>query len=400
MVNFLDVFGPYVTAAELWFEANKRRLTAEGYSERQLTEAVELFKELTAVTADEYFAHRSELFRDLGIKEKFRDEIRELQNNVLKTGKIEGVSEEFGMSLAESAAQCLRANSAFTLRPDLEKLLSDWNYSFFTGRTMATAEDMLTVELTRFYTPGMAHLSASNAAIGFATRSYILNLVSCGETAFTISDFGSGSGATLAGIILGLSEADKLLEKEIEVLINSVEACHAFYEALEKELVPGIMHKTKDLRNIRVAMNLEYGDVQKNITALTVSGVQIYTLNYLLHRLSDASKEAILGKIGARAGKDAVIFVGDMGRNSSEMPNRRYFNLAINGPLNPGNDPKLLEGLMRQNGFPLTIREDYLCRIEGIPPNVVGGCISARDNLQGFFMAGYKGVSPSLSPKC
>ncbi len=388
--GYTTSFAPFLNAFKRWFIQNRQRLTDEGYTETHIKEALFLYETLARNTDSEYYLNRREMFSDIGVMERFLDAWMGLYHNVLVSGKIESVPEEFIMTREEAIAQAARANAAFSKRPDLQKLLADANYSFFTGRTMATAKDLLELDLNDFYTEGMPHLTASNGAIGFIEGDYIVRLANEGVTSFITNDLGSGSGATSAGIILGLSDADARLKSKISVTLNLYEGCFAFYQGLLREMVPAIKERAKSFQNISLNVNLHYGDIQA-ISGECVEGVQIYAANYVLHRLSDDFKRSLLGRIADRTkGQQALVIFADIYRNTSKMPNRGYFNFSWNGLLNPGNDLGLMEKMIGENGFTVIKSDRDLNQLGMVPPVILDACASAKMLEQGFLVVGYK----------
>ena len=124
---------------------------------------------------------------------------------------------------------------------------------------------------------------------------------------------------------------------------------------------------------------------------MEVEGTPVYTVNYVFHRISDAVKKDICKEIGKKIGEEnAAFFLADIYRNTSEMPNRRYFNFALNGILNPGNDPHLMEEVMINNGFVRVITDRDMSQFKGLPKEITAACNSAKEKEQGFFMAAYK----------
>lgn len=442
------IYGVYSDALGQWFSENRNELKAKGVSDQEMLRAVALYSLLAGassscympglvdsqelnpaldrqaegfvralslvaplpaesedvnqrfkaraealnarISADpDYLSRQKALNTSLESRTALLSAVREIHHRVLCTGEIRPIDDQFTMTVPEAELQCLRADLAFTLFPEIQPLLADANYSFFTGRTMATAKEMLQLDLQEFYTEGMVHLTAGNAAIGYGVCAQLLARASEGQNEFVIVDLGSGSGATLAGITLGLREADKLLDTPVKVRIISIESCRSFQESLKDEMLPAIKAACGDMEKCRVELVSIQGDIVREASQLPATEDLIVTCNYVFHRLSDSAKGEVVATLGGKS-RNCAFLLGDICRNDSKMPNRGYFNFGLNGPLNPGNDPCLMEDLLRTNGFSRFFNEENLGDIAGIPDEVVEACRKAQALRQGFIMMGFK----------
>ncbi len=330
-----SIFTGYVNALKEWFVVNRKRLISEGYTETQIQDALNLYEELGCQTTNNFLEEKED---QTGLLEA----MDELVKNVLESGAIKPLPKKFEMSRECSIKQCKTANEAFTKRPDLQKLLADANYSFFTSKTMTTAKGLLNLSLDEMYDSGMGNLNIGNLSIGYMVKNSILENKE--EREFHFIDLGSGSGATLASICIGIMEAKKEGVSDISITIDSYEACYAFKTLLENEMIPSIKEKLPDIK-----VNLHYCDLTE-ATFISLPN-RIFTSNYVFHRITDDKKEKIIEQIKSTNISKTYFFFADMYRNTSSMPNRKYFNFALNGPLNPGNDAEFMVSILAKNGF-------------------------------------------------
>lgn len=377
-----EIFEPYARAIAEWFQRESFRLSWEGYSLSQLQDALELFRKLGHETSQEYFRNREQLFGDHATLDAFVSHLSTLQSHVLEDGALVQLPERFWMTREESIAQCLRSDAAFTEHPELQKLLADANYSFFTGKTMATATDTLDGRYD-----GMPHLVTGNLVLGYLVAAYILDKFNTGTQDFHITDLGSGSGSTIAGIVYGLSSIDDALSRKISVTITGVEGCDAHINILEDTMLPAIRDRVSRLNNMDVSIDVAYADITRH--GLAWAPAHIITTNYVLHRLADRDKDELV-RYAMSSGNQVALLVSDMFRNTS-LINRSYFNFGMNGILNPGNHPEFMEYAMREHGFRVWSVGESSANDLSVPDRkLIQASDEALRNEMGFVITGYK----------
>jgi hypothetical protein len=241
------------------------------------------------------------------------------------------------------------------LGPDGTRLLADTNYSlYFSNHTMATAADLLQTGINDIVETDtesqMPHLTRTNLAIG----QIVQNIIERADGKVSVTDMGSGTGATLAAIVAGVEEAGRQGHGG-QTSILGLESNPDFYASLEQ-----FMHKAaRRLFDAHTGLNSETidrlmdqpdlfeqtitfnglaivrGDIMRSVEHLAIPAdqkdISIVTANYVWHRLTTESKRDVVKSL------DADIFlIADLAENASEV-NRRYFNFGNNGPLNCGN---------------------------------------------------------------
>lgn len=216
----------------------------------------------------------------------------------------------------------------------------------------------------------MPHLVIANIAIGESIAG-ISRYTSERDIPLQIIDLGSGSGATLGGVTLGLSKGvemggridpTKLTIAGIEGTVPMFDQLTDFSEIslarlneigklkspLTAKMVTDIVNETLQPGEI----TLICGDIAKSIEALTPTdsqkeGLTVITANYSWHRLPTMTKDKIIKDIMSK-NKNVIFLISDLVENGSEV-NRRYFNFRDNGLLNCGNQG--LDGIFMRNNL-------------------------------------------------
>lgn len=282
------------------------------------------------------------------------------QANVLD-GTIALVPESAAVTQGESVAQVLFANDLLNrATPQTEAALSALNYgSMFREGTMASAtrtldrreiEDLIeTADSTQ---ESMPHLSVSNWAIGQTVAGIYRELARPDiPKRLRVIDIGSGHGSTIAAITNSLQHVEDI-DKRPDLAITALETTPEFYAELTRFAEND--QAAADLRLERVRKSSDKADNISEFGALTTinadaittiknadlsdwmneDDVTVVTANYAFHRLPQTSKNIILERFSHLP--NVIFLIGDLAQNTSTI-NRRYFNLAANGPLNPGN---------------------------------------------------------------
>lgn len=273
------------------------------------------------------------------------------------------------------------ANEEFgRLSPEVQRFLAEANYSAFTGRTMKSGADLLQdpdlgnlVQWSeRGVQEGMPHLTLSNMAMGQIFSALLQKLERIKSTTpITLIDMGSGTGATLAALTLGMENATAsgFNPEKHPLSVVGIDGTRSFFEQLKRigvvarqrleksgfKFQHGINESAQGVQVERGDFRLMYGDILENLKALQLSpemkqGVVVLTANYVWHRLPSPIKAAILDHI-AKNFPDAYVFIADLRQNCSAV-NLGYFNFRDNGLLNCGNVD--IEALLRRHGFNIT----------------------------------------------
>ena len=285
--------------------------------------------------------------------------IQEHHSNVAR-GDIQLVPEQFGTTAEQGKDQVSYADHQFSVEdPQIQLYLAGLNYAAFTSKTMYTGADLLgknadvVRSLAEWSEKGiqeaMPHLVISNLGIGEIV-SHIFSKTSKKNIPLNIIDTGSGYGATLAGIILGLTNnRDQSLAN---VNLTGIDTATAMYNVLVDEFSTIASQRLGQNFNLKTVTNpkkevldpneflLINGDMKQALAAINFSpqdanGLTVITANYSWHRIPSVIKDQMI-KIILRKCKNPIFLVADLVENSSEV-NKRYFNLRDNGLLNCGN---------------------------------------------------------------
>jgi hypothetical protein len=394
----IDIFQPYHEALTRWFSINKERLESSGHTKQNIQDALSLYKELGKATTSAYISERKWLLKPegLGVKgsepEEFKKTIETLQKNILTSGTISALPKIFWMSREESIAQCARADVAFTERPDLQKLLADANYSFFTDNTMNNGGERYVKART---SKGMTNLDIGNSMIGLVLEHHLEMKLADGVRKFEIHDLGSGSGATLnkiCDVLIRELRKSEIDATQLSVDVHAYDCCNTYLEKLRNEIVPAI--KERAYGN-GININLHVHDIDLSVYedgfGTPDSAYKLFTSNFVFHRLTDQRKDELVKIISESANYVAFLFA-DMYRNTSGMPNRGYFNFGLNGPLNPGNDEYFMIKAMAKHGFrPHCFSDGKFPMPNELEAQTITNAENMKQLEQGFVVAGYKG---------
>jgi len=324
---------------------------------------------------------------NIGSNPAFVDAIATL-NEKAASGDIWLMPEEFAMTTNEGRLQVSHADEAFTDRdPRVQLFLAGLNYAAFTPKTMLTGTDMLMGAHTnlKYWTEkgeqeSMPHLVISNFGIG-EIMTEIITLRRGSPIPLTIVDAGSGTGATLAGIVMGLEEGVKCGGNLEGVSLLGIEGTVPLYDQLygfaehatnrlnesyrtqlSRRLDPTrpvsefvAVASEMNPQSVQLGQNefsVMCADIAGGLEALQFSqeqadGITVVTANYSWHRLPTNVKDGIMKNMKAKC-SNLVFIVADLVENGSEV-NRRYFNFRDNGLLNCGNTH--LDSLFGINGF-------------------------------------------------
>jgi hypothetical protein len=287
------------------------------------------------------------------------DALKRHQANVLG-GDIVLVPKEAATAPEEGIAQVVFANDMLrAVNSKVEAALSDINYgSLFRMQTMAGAtrtldrreiDDLL--ESMSTSQEAMPHLSVSNWAIGQTVAGIYEYLGRSQVGRLRIIDIGSGHGATTAAETNSIVHVDGI-DRRPEIAITALETTTEFYKELATFAENDHAASALDLERVRLnkgsdesistfgtltTVNDDAVEVMKKADMsewADENDITVVTANYSFHRLPQSSKDAILERFSHLP--NVVFIVGDLAQNTSVI-NRRYFNLAANGPLNPGN---------------------------------------------------------------
>ena len=170
---------------------------------------------------------------------------------------------------------------------------------------------------------------------------------------------GSGSGATLGGITLGLDKAMRagaVLDPRSTSIVG-IECTRPMFEQLEdfgfealrrlNEVSRGVLPsqpvsiETPEWQYLSPGqLTLVYSGTAKAVQALefapeNTDGLTVVTANYSWHRIPTVVKDSLVKTILGKS-KNTVFIIADLVQNASVV-NRRYFNFRDNGLLNCGN---------------------------------------------------------------
>lgn len=290
----------------------------------------------------------------------FQSAIVTHQENVEK-GDIKLIADEFRTMPGEGIAQVNFADDELSqLDPRIPIYLAGLNYAAFTSKTMLTGQVLLVSDAEgrmksladwseKTVQESMPHLVISNLAMGEIVNA-ITARTSSEEISQTIIDNGSGTGATLAGTILGLTKDS---QRDISnTKIVGIDSTIPMYKRLIDDFSGPALERLGPDFNIKRSKNPESeklergelllvnGDILSTINALQLSqhqadGLTIITANYSWHRIPSIIKDQII-KTVLKKSKNVIFLVADLVQNESVV-NRRYFNLRDNGLLNCGN---------------------------------------------------------------
>lgn len=232
--------------------------------------------------------------------------------------------------------QVRNANRVFNASPSrAQLLLAQWNYNLFNNSTMLEGSRLLGQEgvgslvqwTEQSEQESMPHLTLSNMAIG-SSVSDILSSNELQNQKVTIVDTGSGTGATLAAVTLGIEQVKNMNNS---IALKGIEACQALFEKLQSDFLPLLEQRTSN-----VEAEIVLGDILSEMEELPKQeGFAIITANYVWHWLPSQYKQQLI-KIISEKWENVIFLIGDLEKNES-LVNRRYFDVAINGPLNTGN---------------------------------------------------------------
>jgi hypothetical protein len=201
----------------------------------------------------------------------------------------------------------------------------------------------------------MPHLVISNIAIGEAVAATVIE-ASKNHLPVQIIDLGSGSGATLGGIVLGLDKAREMNAHVKNTSIVGIEGTVPMFNQLDdfsgvaverlNEISEGDTFSKRHVKNPEWEMTtpnellLICGDIPTALQAIDLTstqsdGLTIITANYSWHRLPTMVKDRMIKTITSKS-KNTIFLIADLVENGSEV-NRRYFNFRDNGLLNCGN---------------------------------------------------------------
>lgn len=292
----------------------------------------------------------------------FQDALRVLQAKMANGGKIQGAAlpVELAMTKSEGIEQVTAANTRLNEEDsEVARLLADNNYSlYFTDSTMASASDTRLEDVIESESyEAMPHLSRSNYVVGQLAG----HIVKHAQGRVSIIDTGSGSAATLARTIEGISDVTDFEG----VSLSSVES-NAGYHARLKDftidamlkitgITPGFRFESSSSRDLSEMLNsfsLNHEDIADYFTNLkglpnSSHDINLVTANFVWHRLPTKIKERIIGKVD-HLSSNSIFLIGDLRQNGSDL-NRRYFNFGNNGPLNCGNMD--LEHILAKYGY-------------------------------------------------
>lgn len=304
-------------------------------------------------------------------KEELQQAIAIHQDNVNK-GDIKLVPEEFATTSGEGEAQVTFTNDELSqFDPRIPIYLAGLNYAAFTSKTMLTGKALLGSDAEgqirslsqwseKTVQDSMPHLVISNLGMGEIINKITSETLEEGISQ-TIIDNGSGSGATLAGSILGLTKDP---QRDISnTTIVGADSTIPMYNQLVDDFSKPAQERLGTGFNIKKSTNPEKevldpgelllvnGDIQSTINALQLSeqqrnGITVITANYSWHRIPSPIKDQIIKTVLEKS-KNIIFLVADLVKNESVV-NRGYFNLRDNGLLNCGNIG--LDSLFRKNG--------------------------------------------------
>lgn len=283
------------------------------------------------------------------------------QTNVLN-GVIELIPVEAAVSIEHSTRQVKTADDFLSYKPsDVEATLAALNYgSFFRPQTMASAARTLDhrevselLETAASTREAMPHLTVSNWVIGqIVAEVYRYAGQSDRPPRLRTIDMGSGPGATLAAITNSLANVEDI-DHRPEVAITALEATPEFYKELSAFAIRDESATILELERAS-STSTKSGEMLSEFGTLTTVGtdavtflenmrlpdtavrdeIVVVTANYSWHRLGSAKKGEIMRRLSSLP--NIIFVIGDLATNTSTV-NRRYFNLAANGPLNTGN---------------------------------------------------------------
>jgi hypothetical protein len=348
-----DVFGPYMVAMA---QHGRRRLATKLTRPETLTGALDVMAGLYQQAAEDY----GPVFLKLSSAQLW-----EHQQNVLH-GRIVPLPERAWVTAEQGGCQAERANRALAgVGPLVRMEIVALNYgAVFTNDTMANASLTLHRNDIRELTTtssveAMPHLTVANYGIGQSVATFVNNAMSMGRKA-RIIEIGSGPGGTLAAVIDSIcQDAPTIGPSNLSII--ALEATPEFYEQLTtfaksddgaRRLNLSVACANAQGAEIGRAGTLTavYGDALEAIrNAIWVNdddAINVVTANYSLHRMPMNAKREMFGLL--RRLPHVALLIGDLWDNSSEL-NRKYFDLAVNGPLNPGN-VGLME-VLRSNAF-------------------------------------------------
>lgn len=294
----------------------------------------------------------------------FHTAIREHQDHVDR-GDIALIPEEFAMTPEEGQHQVDFADQQLArLGSRAQTYLAGLNYAAFTPSTMQTGLELLEgrnrTDLAAWSEKGiqdsMPHLAISNIAIGELVAD-IYGQTTHRNIPLQIIDNGSGSGATLAGIVLGLEKGiqsngsvkpDQIGLTGIECTAPMFGQLQAFAEAAGRRLYygsNGLMEMQTRMLTEPEAESIQPGELTvvfddiahatDTLMPSTENGLTVVTANYAWHRIPTEVKDKIV-KVTTQRNENVIFLIADLVQNASEV-NRRYFNFRDNGLLNPGN---------------------------------------------------------------
>ncbi len=282
------------------------------------------------------------------------------QTNVL-SGKIVLVPNEARVPDEESIRQVKTANDFLARQPHaIQAELAAINYgAFFRPQTMAGATRTLDrqaidelLETASTSHEAMPHLSVSNWAIGQTVAGVYENLSKSEQPKkLRIVDIGSGHGATIVAITNSIHNIGDVNSRP-ELAITALEPTPEFFEELVNFAKNSDTVSSLGLKSINQETNsgapisefgsltMVHGDAASELLNSDIGNwennneITIITGNYSWHRLG-TGKKAELMKLFSKL-PNVIFLIGDLENNTSDI-NERYFNDAVNGPLNPGN---------------------------------------------------------------
>jgi hypothetical protein len=281
----------------------------------------------------------------------FVSELEDMQRNMTE-GVISMLSDKYAMTPAEGQRQVNSANSLLSFAGnDVQRILADANYSlYFSNRTMASGAQLPTTRLNDIVETDteeqMPHLTRTNLAIG----QIVGGIARRNAGRLTVIDNGSGTGATLAAIIGGISDADT---DTSQLSITGVESNGDFYASLKEFGVSALTRLRQQNTGFRMEFSDDIYDGMEEETLCLVNDnladsiaaakdlpkgpndVAVVTANYVWHRLTNRAKRGIIDKINEES-SNSIFLIADLVENASTV-NRRYFDFGNNGPLNCGN---------------------------------------------------------------
>lgn len=333
----------------------------------------------------------------------FRDSISLLEDDV-RQGIIIKIPPQFWMTPYEGEHQVRTADAAFSrIGPTVQWLMAILNYRTFTGKTMLAGTARLQqglsegLDLTKLDEQDpdhaqMPHLQLSNRAMRELVKA-IFERTTAYEP-ISLIDLGSGTGGTLAEIILGLCEATEAQKDEGTriVRIHGIEGTPEFAEELQGKffgLAKGLLaqhDRSLDVRQFEIHEgNIPVALQELGLEVSGQKGITVVTANYVFHRLATPVKARILKYLADHC-ENIIFLIADLEKNASEV-NRGDFNFRDNGLLNTGNVG--LKYLLGRTGFMMFDLDQFTA------PRAMNSALAKKigegTTSDAFFYVAYKG---------